>query len=308
MFDYTAYGLQIRSAFPLPTLLPGRGGEPDVAVRREALPAPPDEEWEGAAASGTTGRDAYYFVRDVGGVLARDGREILADSLPGPTEAGFHNFVTGIGLGLALHQRGVFSLHASAVAVDGGAVAFVGWKGMGKSTMAGALHLRGHPVVTDDVLALGREGDEVVVSPAFPSLKLWPESAEALGDDPEALPRLHPTAQKRARAVADGFQADSLPLRALYVLGIADDGGGFRIEPVPAREACVELLRHSFALRVLGEAAATPDLLAWSARLAPAVPVRRLVRERRLEALPDVVDRVEADLARLAAAPLAEAA
>ena len=305
MFDYTAYGLEIRSAFPLPSLLPGRGREPDVVVRRAELAPPREEEVDGITFTRATDRDVYYFVRGAGGVLARDGREILADPLPGPTEAGFHNLVTGIGLGLALHQRGASSLHASAVAVDGGAVGFFGWKGMGKSTTAGALYRRGHRVVTDDVLVLRHHDDGVEATPAFPSLKLWPQSAEALGDDPEALPRLHPAAEKRSRAVADGFAPGPLPLRALYVLDF--DDGPLRVEAVPAREACVELLRHSFSLRILGEAAATPAHLAWTARLAARVPVRRLVRERRLEALDAVADCVEEDLASLSA-PLAEAA
>ncbi|NBC85561.1 MAG: hypothetical protein GVY25_05150, partial [Bacteroidetes bacterium] len=37
----------------------------------------------------------------------------------------------GVVLGTLLHQRGLHTLHASAVVVDGGAVAFVGEKGAG---------------------------------------------------------------------------------------------------------------------------------------------------------------------------------
>src|SRR5690606_30966846 len=208
---------------------------------------------------------------------ARGGREVVVDPLPGPVAEGFHNLVSGIGLGLALHQRGVFTLHASAVAIDGGVAAFIGWKGMGKSTTAAAFYGAGRWVVTDDLLVVRVEEAAVSVLPGFPSVKLWPEAAAAaLGDDPEALPRLHPKAEKRARSVGDNFDLAPLPLRVIYVLDYVGEGEAPGIEPVPGSAAFVELVRHSFALRLLGEAGITPVHFRQGAEVARRVPIRRL--------------------------------
>ena len=46
-------------------------------------------------------------------------------------------------LALALHAGGVFTLHASAVSIDGGGIAFLAPKHHGKSTLCSALVLAG---------------------------------------------------------------------------------------------------------------------------------------------------------------------
>ena len=63
---------------------------------------------------------------------------------------------TGGMLAFQLYLRGEAVLHASAVEDDDGVVAFVGYSGMGKSTMATLLCAEGAALVTDDVLRLDR--------------------------------------------------------------------------------------------------------------------------------------------------------
>src|SRR2546425_5228639 len=57
-----------------------------------------------------------------------------------------------------LRVRGYVVLHASAVALDGGATCFLGASGWGKSTLAALLHTRGHAVIADDVAAIDMAG------------------------------------------------------------------------------------------------------------------------------------------------------
>ena len=73
--------------------------------------------------------------------LIRGGREIVIDAAPGVEQRLIRLFLLGPALALLLHQRRFLVLHASAVMIDGAAVAFVAEKGMGKSTLAAALHL-----------------------------------------------------------------------------------------------------------------------------------------------------------------------
>src|SRR4029079_4435608 len=64
-------------------------------------------------------------------LIDRDGREIWA-STSKITQGISAEYVLGIVLGLALCCRGVVSLHASAVVIGDGAVAFAGVQGAGK--------------------------------------------------------------------------------------------------------------------------------------------------------------------------------
>ena len=300
MTDYTAYGLRVRSELPLPELKDPDGGraEPDVTVRLGAVGSPPGASngWRYRGWSTPEG-DLAYAIRHVGAVRVCGGDTLIADVEEGPGQDGFHHLVSGIGLGLALHQRGSLTLHASAVAIDGGVAAFVGWKTMGKSTTAATLYGRGHALVTDDVLALDVVPGGVQVQPGYPAMKLFPDSAHAaLGDDADALPRIHPDGSKRARGATERFSTRPLPLRAVYVLDFGEDGEPLSAERLAPADACVELVRHSFALRLLGAEAASGAHLEQLAHLVRHVPVRRLRRPRELGGLDRIAERVEADV------------
>lgn len=296
---YQAYGLSIQSALPIPELVPGdpEGESSDVVVRYGTLAPPQPERMQTNYFIDARAEGVYYFIKEIGGVLVRAGREIIIDPLPGSVEKGFRFLVSGIAMGLLLHQRGVLTLHASAVSIAGEVAAFIGWKGMGKSTTAAALHARGHPVITDDLLVLEFERDRASVLPGFPSLKLWPEAVTAaFGDNPEGLPRVHPDATKRARSVRTQFPRDRQPLKCIYVLAYADEGTPTEIDAIAVRDAYIELIRHSFALRLLGEQGSTAVHAQQCARLVRRIPVRRLKRAHNLDEVSQIARRVEADV------------
>ncbi len=72
-------------------------------------------------------------------------------------------FAQVLPLAAALQGRELF--HASAVSIGGGTFAFVGFPGAGKSSVAAHLVARGAKLVTDDVLALARDGQRVIAYP-----------------------------------------------------------------------------------------------------------------------------------------------
>jgi hypothetical protein len=224
----------------------------------------------------------------------RRGAEVIIAPSPGADESVLRLLLLGPVLGVLLHQRDRLILHASAVAMTGAAVGFLGGSGSGKSTTAAALHARGFGLVTDDVLALDPGGpDGPVAYPGVPQLKLWPDAATAVGDDPDALPRLRPGDDKRARHALAGFRPEPLPLWRLYVLTDAERAG---IDALSPRDAVIELVRYSYTpglLQVLGPA----RHFRQCARLAAQVPVRRLRRPHSLAALAHLAAMVDEDIA-----------
>jgi hypothetical protein len=199
--------------------------------------------------------------------------------------------VLGPALGLLLHQRGLLVLHASAVVLGDGVVAFLGRSGHGKSTTAASLHARGCGVIADDVVAVDLTApQEPVVRPGYPQLKLWPDAVTALGEFPDTLPRVVAREEKRARAVVSAAAA-SWPLRRLYVL--ADDEA-LALEPLTGHAAVFELLQHSYIAPALPRLGSANDL-AQCVRLAAAVPVQRLRRPRSLASLGHLAALVERD-------------
>ena len=227
----------------------------------------------------------------VGRFVVRHGREIVVHPAPDASEQVLKLFLLGPVLAVVLHQRGCLVLHASAVALNGVAIGFLGGSGWGKSTLAAALNRRGHAFVSDDVLPLRFEQCTPVVLPAVRELRLWPKSLTALGEVGEALPRLRPEIDKRA-VPPDGVRVrESLPLARLYVLAEASTRA---VEALSPLEAVIELVRHTYTARLLRAHGAVTHLHQCGA-VARVVPVRRLRMRRSLDELPALTEFVEQD-------------
>jgi hypothetical protein len=292
LFSYTAYGLNISSALALPELVPAEGPA-DLTVRFGKVElAHLDPVASGCIKA--TAREVHLYWEEAGTFLVRDGCEIVVDPAPGIDERIVRLVVLGPALGALLYQRGWLTLHASSLDVRGEAVALLGKKGEGKSTMAAALCARGHRLVADDVTAVQVTGiGDPSVYPGYPQLKLWPDAVASLGEDPDMIPQLVPIAQKRARRVTTGFAVKPLSLRRIYVLG----GGDIpEITSLKPQEALVELIRHTYGRELL-RAVETRSHFLRCTSVVNKVPINSLKRPYSLSRLSEVARRVEDDLA-----------
>jgi hypothetical protein len=86
-------------------------------------------------------------------LVTPDGRRVIAAPPSGPAWR-WERLVLAQVLPLAAVLRGTHVLHASAVALAGRAVAFMGRSGVGKTTLAGRIVAHGALLMTDDVLAV----------------------------------------------------------------------------------------------------------------------------------------------------------
>jgi hypothetical protein len=290
-FSYLAYGLGIRATMPLPELVEGEA-KPDVNIRFGCLyPSPFETIEKDWGHFSLAPREDYLFWREIGLFSVRGGNEIIVDPAPGLDESMLRLFVLGPVLAVLLHQQGRVLLHASAVAVDGEAVLFLGDAGWGKSTMAATLHARGHGLATDDVAVLQADKGCPVLFPGFPQLKLWPEALVSLGDDPQNLPRCNPHLEKRARSATHKFPHVSLPVKRIYVL---DEGKTQEILPLPPQEALVELLRHTYGGLGVGSTSHFYKCIG----IVGTATVCKLRRQKSLSQLPNLAQLIEEDLCR----------
>lgn len=281
------------SDFPLPEALKA-DAETDVIIRRGRVDNLP-EDFDVAQSSFRADKDEIcLYWRNVGAFLIKSGREIIIDPVVDTDEQLLRLFLLGKVLGSLLHQRGLLVLHASAVTVNGEAIAFLGGKGYGKSTTAAAMYTSGYPLVADDVVALQVDNIETpLVFPGYPQIKLWPEAADSVGEAADTLPRLHPDFEKRACRASDGFSTLPLPLRRIYLLA---DGESYEMEPLRPQEAFLEVVRHSYAVKLLNATQTSPRHFAQCKKLVDSVAVYRLKRPPSLVDLPKLVKLVEEDL------------
>jgi hypothetical protein len=131
--------------------------------------------------------------------------------------ADWEAFLANQVLPFAALLNGMEVLHASAVAIDGGAVAIVAPTCGGKSSIAARLLLRGAALVTDDVLALEPAGAAVLAHPGPTGFKLRPAEAERLTAAERR--RLGPARPVEADVRFDAPPVPApVPLRAVYVV------------------------------------------------------------------------------------------
>jgi hypothetical protein len=209
-------------------------------------------------------------------------------------------------LGRVLRLRGLLCLHASVVAVGGRALAVVGHKGAGKSTVAAGLAAAGHGVLADDIAVVTGGQGTLVVHPGYARLRLWNPAIEAFVGSRDTLSRVVSVRNKRFLDLSTDdrapwrFQSRPLPLAAVYVLGPR------RPEDVPG----VTPLSPSAALMVLGAHGYASDTLTTAGRarefdaladLVRRVPVRTVHRPDEIAAVPRVCAAIVADVERLGA-------
>ncbi len=291
LYHYSAYGLRFQSSFPIPELMVVDGtANPDVVIRYGNVSLPEALVDRAGTYSGTE-ETAIITWPNFGAFQVQGGCEITVDAVSGANMNAMRVPLLGSVLGVLLHQRGLFTLHASAVSVDGEVVAFVGAKGAGKSTIAAALHRAGHTLFVDDILAIDRqEGGRLYVYSGFPQLKLWPASMSALDHDPENLAELHPDYKKRGFRPTRGFEMSLLPVSRIYVL---EEGPAVACELLSSREAFMQLVAHSYAARFIGKHGAGPGHFQQCQELAKQLPVYTLKRPHDLAQLDATIALIE---------------
>lgn len=232
-------------------------------------------------------------------LISPDARTIEYLPLGPATDESLTTYLLGQVLSFSLLSRGTEPLHATAVVVDGEAVAFLGDCGYGKSTLGAAFLARGFPILTDDVLALEARGGRWFVHAGPPRLKLFPSVAHKLLARADGG-QLNAGTSKLVLPLT-GKEASSrpIPLTALYVLpGPGRRPARIGITSLQGQKAFLEIIRASFNLIRVDRARLTHQF-AIASRLARDVPLRRLVYPRRMSALPDVCTAVIGDTAVL---------
>jgi hypothetical protein len=295
MYWYAAFGLCIRSDLELPELISRACGTPDITIRLSPVnPDPLLDPVENCVYA--TERDVCLQWDQVGAFQVLDGREILVQPDPNAEDRLVRWVLLGAVVAVLLHQRGLFVLHASAVAVEGEAAVFIGAKGQGKSTTAAMLCDRGHQLLSDDVVALMPNVSGVpVLLPGYPELKLWPDAvASILRRDPLELPRAAALTDKRQWRLDEQFSLEPTPVRAFFAL---DSGDELCIDPVQRGTSMLELIAHSyvarFGQRVLQGPSAAAHLRACLelSRHVPMFTIRRPDGLRLAPRLAEIVER-----------------
>lgn len=304
MYLYKAFGIHIESEILIPQFTETENQLADVLIKfgdvKHLIPAGGGTD----RATQVSEWEICFYWEHLGWFLVRNGNEIIVERYPN-TEVELMSIpLIGIAFAALLQQRGMFVLHASAVSVDNKAVAFLGWKGAGKSTTAATLYKRGHRMISDDIVAIDSANPGApLVAPGFPIFKLMPEAAEqVLGDNPDDLSEIYAGMEKRFRPSSDNFSQNSVPLQAIYSLS---EGTCLKAELLRPQEAISVLIANTYLARygnqLLQNNHAMTNLRQCS-NIVNQIPVYRLERPKSFALLEDLAKLIESQCAGKSAA------
>jgi hypothetical protein len=320
---YQIYGVGIQSDISISGVEPRPDSDPDVTLRFESGSAPTwvtnglqlaarvvvDRFSEKQSADPAFrliehGNGECHELRYEGEttfVVNRATDRVWGSVHPPFTNADLATYFLGPVMGFILRQRRVTCLHASAVELQGQGVVFAGDAGHGKSTTAGALALRGVPVMTDDIVPLELTKDEIWVRSGYPRVCLWPEAVENLLGTAEALPKLTPVWEKHflpLDGVRGKFVGEKRPLGLIYVFAErSQETNAPRIEEMQPREALLELVKTTYMNWLLDRdrrAEEFDDLC----KVVERVPVRRIIPHQDPMKIGALCELILADAAR----------
>ncbi|MEH6776165.1 MAG: serine kinase [Cereibacter changlensis] len=289
---YSLYGLTVHSDVPLPELPPAMGeASADLLILRRPLPEGPHGRFSPARVD--------LFWDTVGRFRVEPGL-VTVDPAAGVSDDLVAFPLLGPVLALALHQRGLFAFHASAVSVNGRGAVMMADKGVGKSTTATALISAGHGLLADDIVALTGDSQPILL-PGFAQVKLSDASLARLKvPGAQTRPQVHDAIDKHRVLLPAHVAAKAVPLGRIYALERGSAGQGPAVLPVQPAEALPLVLRFAYAARFgrdLLNGAAAARHFRQAATLAATGTVRRLVMPEGLDRLDAAVAMIEAGLA-----------
>lgn len=216
--------------------------------------------------------------------IADDGHHMRCSPRPDAWPDFVRAHLLGRVLSTAMFLDGRLPLHGSAVAVDGGVIAFLAPKGFGKSSLALALTAAGARLVSDDTLPVV-DGPEPIAWPGVHSVRVHDDVIETVGMD---RPTLDTREGKRIVTGLDShqLQREPAPLRAIYLLApVEGDVDAVARTELSATISAISIVAHVKIGRMLGpDFAAT--MLTRAASIARCVPVFQLRVQRELDRLP----------------------
>lgn len=225
-------------------------GHPDIRITEEAFILPEMMQIKNIFRMnlnpdfGGESHDAFFGWGPYGAFRIREGHTITFDRKASESDL-LQHFLLTEPLTYALHQRGYYLLHASAVVLPSGeACIFFGEPGAGKSTTMATFLKQGCEFLSDDLVAITFDQDNrPFVLPSFPNIKLTQGAIEALDFDTTHAKPIFRKASKFAINMDGKFHNHPAPLKYIFSL-VNDNEKTFQVNKISGIMSHWQSLRH----------------------------------------------------------------
>ncbi len=272
MYRYRLYGLSIISDLEFPQLVEETSDMPDAPEIRikecevpESILSITDKKYDfGTTFSWLSNLTTWLVVENGNriGYRLKEGGKVQA----------LRNFILGFGMSMIAHQRGMLSIHCSAVADKDGAVLIAGESGAGKSTLTTAFLERGYRLMADDMAFVQTVDKKTSYAfPAFPFQKLCRNVAIEKGYNLDELIYINEDKDKFLVPYQGEFSLEAVPIKAFIMLGISNRAE-VDVKEINGLEKFIIYANNLFLRHLLRERKYNPEFGQLCIEMAACVP------------------------------------
>lgn len=223
------------------------GADPAPEALRWQDPATPLSIWRIDGPGGTCYR--LRFSDDLT-VDVLPGDRIRVAPKPGLPQRTIDHFLADQVYPRLLAQAGDLVVHAGAVHIGSSAVMLMGQSGRGKSTLTASFDKAGHTLLGDDAMVVSSLDSEPCVRAVYPSLRLRPDSIDALMPGAATA---GPVAYYGDKERIDVWTQDRtghapVPVKIICAIMPPTLDDQIRLRRMTVAESCMALVESSFAL------------------------------------------------------------
>lgn len=224
-----------------------------------------------------TPEELHYDVYDVAKFRILEASRIIIEPYPGVEEDVYLPYFYGTALTVLLHMQLKFPMHGSGVISDKGLNLFCADSGVGKSTLAMNLHMRGFPLFTDDkcVLRFDHDLKKFVSFPSIKAVRLCEDALERIStefDLPEGK-RVTTDDTKMQFNLQHEILDKFATLHKIFVIRLVEDDKNLRIRPLKIEEKVLALRNQLHRPGMVVGKKQRRHLLQFTKNLAKATPV-----------------------------------
>lgn len=233
----------------------------------------------------TNGKETVFYVSD------RNGKNLNVLYHPNIPINDIYTYLLGPVIGCILRLKNQVCLHASVVNINQQAIAFIGEKTAGKSTLIANFAVMGYPILSDDIAVLVRNKNITKVHTGYPRLRLWRKSLEQ--HDSIDIKQLTPVLANidkyylpldEQNKTSWKFQSTQLPFGAIIYLNHRNEKGILSLNQLNLMASFLKMKQNIYAEYMLDDELLKKEFATFG-QISQQIPTLTLERPNNLQEL-----------------------
>ena len=222
-YKFKAFGLNIISDFPFQASKIDEKGFFDVTIKSGSVKNHLENSTFKGVSFESNLKQFLLIIPNVAKFLIEEGNKITIDTDKTAELREIELFLLGSALSVILMQRSIVPFHGSAFEKDGKAVIITGNSGAGKSSLLRYFINKGYKALSDDVCALNEQDNKIVLTPSYPSSKIWADVLDIYNISKEEEKQVRPDIEKYKINFEEDFSEKITEVEAIYILQSNND-------------------------------------------------------------------------------------